>query len=176
MGGSLHLGETELEPISMISIRKANPKDCDTILIWENDPSIWEVTDEPGPFVREDIEDFIREKNSLIETRQERWMIEHHQTPIGMIDLFQWDPQKNSVGVGIAIPDLQFRKKGFATSALRILHNVLFNRYQILNFHCIINPQNPDSIKLFQKLGYMKTAEIIHLKQKVHRFEKNIQP
>ena len=55
MGRCLHFGQTELESISMITIRKATTRDCDVILQWENNPLLWEVTDEPGPFTKEDI-------------------------------------------------------------------------------------------------------------------------
>jgi diamine N-acetyltransferase len=158
----------------MITIRKATPNDCDVILLWENNPLLWEVTDEPGPFTQDDISSFLEEKNSMTSANQERWIIENMHEPIGMIDLFQWDPDQQSIGVGIAVPNIANRKKGFASAALKILHSAMQMKYGILHFHCIIHPDNPVSQKLFEKLGYQKTRTEIHRNQKVYRYQKSI--
>lgn len=170
----MHVGQTEPESISMITIRKATPEDCDVILLWENNPLLWEVTDEPGPFTIDDISSFLNEKNSMKSANQERWIIENVREPIGMIDLFQWDIVQQSVGVGIAVPNIEFRKKGFASAALKILHSAMQLKYGIQHFHCIIHPNNPASQKLFEKLGYQQTRTEIHRNQKVYRYQKSI--
>ncbi len=170
----MHVGQTEPESIPMITIRKATPEDCDVILLWENNPLLWEVTDEPGPFTIDDISSFLNEKNSMKSANQERWIIENVREPIGMIDLFQWDPDQQSVGVGIAVPNIEFRKKGFASDALKILHSAMQLKYGIQHFHCIIHPNNPASQKLFEKLGYQQTRTEIHRNQKVYRYQKSI--
>jgi diamine N-acetyltransferase len=159
----------------MITIRKANVRDCDVILQWENDPLLWEVTDDKGPFTQNDITEFLIEKNSLDKVNQERWIIEDVSTPIGMIDLFEWNRKEKSIGIGIAIPEIKFRKKGYASHALKILHTLLFEKYDIQLFHCLIHPNNEGSIQLFRKLGYQKTEESIHRHQQVHRYKKKIQ-
>ena len=175
MGRSLHFGEIEFEAIPMITIRKATPKDCDVILRWENNPLLWEVTDEPGPFTKEDISTFLQDQNSMKNAKQERWIIENFSEPIGMIDLFQWDQDLQSVGIGIALPDIESRRKGFATEALRIVHSTMNMNYAIQHFHCIIHPNNPASQKLFEKLGYQKSHSENHRDQKVYRYKKSLE-
>jgi diamine N-acetyltransferase len=158
----------------MITIRKATPRDCEIILLWENNPLLWEVTDEPGPYTVDDISTFLNEKNSMKSAKQERWIIENAHVPIGMIDLFQWDPVQHSIGVGIAVTDIELRKKGFASAALNILHSTMQMKYGIQHFHCIIHPDNPASQKLFEKLGYQQTRTETHRNQKVYRYQKSI--
>ena len=158
----------------MITIRKANVRDWNIILQWENNPLLWEVTDHTGPFTQEDIMQFLNEKNSLDQVSQERWIIEDIKHPIGMIDLFEWNRKENSIGIGIAIPEIQFRKKGYATQALTIMHGVLCEKYDIHFFHCLIHPENAGSIQLFRKLGYQKIEERFHRNKRVHRYTKKI--
>jgi diamine N-acetyltransferase len=172
MGRSMHLGKTQFESISMITIRKATMQDCDTILQWENNPLLWEVTDEPGPFDKSDISSFLFEQNSLEHAQQERWIIEMKHEPIGMLDFFQWDPQKKSIGVGIALPNPETRKKGYATEALKIAHQTLKMKYDVQSFHCVIHPNNADSLRLFEKLGYEKIQSEWHRHQLVNRYIK----
>jgi diamine N-acetyltransferase len=159
----------------MITIRKATPKDCDVILQWENNPLLWEVTDEPGPFTKEDISSFLAAQNSMKTANQERWIIEKFSEPIGMIDLFQWDPEQRSIGIGVALPNIDSRRKGFATEALRIAHSTMNMKYGVQHFHCIIHPNNPASQKLFEKLGYQKTQSENHRNQKVYRYKKSLE-
>jgi len=159
----------------MITIRKANVRDWNIMLQWENNPMLWEVTDNAGPFAQDDIIEFLKEKNSLNHVGQERWIIEDIANPIGMIDLFEWNREENAIGIGIAIPETQFRKQGYATQALTIMHNVLFEKYHILFFHCLIHPENEGSIQLFKKLGYQKTEEHIHRNKRVHLYKKKFQ-
>lgn len=158
----------------MITIRKATVRDCETILKWENNPLLWEVTDDTGPFTKSDIMGFLNEKNSLEKVSQERWIIENVSTPIGMIDLFEWNKEAKSIGIGIAIPEMHFRKKGYATHALKIVHSVLYEKYGIHFFHCLIHPENESSIQLFKKLGYQKIEERTHRNQRVHQYKKKI--
>jgi diamine N-acetyltransferase len=159
----------------MITIRKATAKDCDVILQWENNPSLWEFTDEPGPFTKDDIFSFLQNENSMKTANQERWIIENFSEPIGMVDLFQWDPDHRSVGIGIALPNIESRKKGFATEALKIVHATMKMKYGIQHFQCIIHPNNPASQKLFEKLGYQKTQTENHRDQKVYRYKKSME-
>ena len=159
----------------MITIRKATTRDCDIILQWENNPLLWEVTDEPGPFTKEDISSFLQNENSMKEANQERWIIENFSEPIGMVDLFQWDPDLRSVGIGIALPNIESRKKGFATEALKIVHATMKMKHGIQHFQCIIHPKNPASQKLFEKLGYQKTKSENHRDQKVYRYKKSLE-
>jgi RimJ/RimL family protein N-acetyltransferase len=105
---------------------------------------------------------------------QERWIIENVCQPIGMIDLFQWNSEEQSVGIGIAVPNTGYRKKGFATQALKILHSIMNMKYGIQHFHCLIHPNNPASQKLFEKLGYHLIQTEIYRNQKVYRYKKSI--
>jgi diamine N-acetyltransferase len=158
----------------MITIRKATTKDCETILNWENNPSLWEVTDEPGPFTMQDISTFLQEQNSLESASQERWIIEKSKSPIGMIDLFQWNRNEKSIGIGIALPNLESRRKGYAMEAMQIAHRTLRMKYNIIHFHCIIHPGNPASKNLFERLGYEKVKTDLHRNQLVNHYLKTL--
>jgi diamine N-acetyltransferase len=151
----------------MIIVRLAQTSDAQQIWEWENDTSLWEVTDEPGPFSRADIYSFLRNQNHLTLHNQERWIIEMYQTPIGMIDLFDYNEKKQSVGIGIAIPNPEFRGKGNASLAMKMMHHHLKLKYAIQEVHCIIHLTNKTSIRFFEKLAYVPGERRVHLKKKV---------
>ena len=156
MGRGLHLGFIANRSVVMIQIRKAELSDWRWIHQWENFESLWEVTEHPGPFTSDEIIQFLTHQNDLKIHKQERWLILLYQEPIGMIDLFEWNKKKSSIGIGIAIPDHQYRRRGYALDALKLSLDVLQSQWQIKNVHCNIQDKNKGSLSLFSKLGFEK--------------------
>ncbi|HCC72029.1 MAG TPA: GNAT family N-acetyltransferase, partial [Bacteroidales bacterium] len=78
-----------------IKLRAPEPEDLVILYNWENDPSIWQVSNTLSPFSKYTLRKYIENSHkSIFETGQLRFMIEIIQLEktIGTIDLFDFDP------------------------------------------------------------------------------------
>ena len=79
---------------------------------------------------------------------------------IGDIGLHFFDVEHQQVEIGCTL-DKNFQGKGFATEALAAVFDYLFQK---LNKHRIItsiDPENKNSIKLVERLGFRKEAHFV---------------
>ncbi len=149
-----------LTKLTHCRIRKATQGDIDLVVEWENDPELWPVTDDAGPFTREEIVRFLEQSCSLQKDKQERWILEDETgAGIGCIDLFDFDETEGSCGIGVVIPKLENRMKGYAVSGIRQLIQKLRNDSLIHRLNCMIFPENIASMRLFQKLGFQEMGK-----------------
>jgi diamine N-acetyltransferase len=142
-----------------ISLRAVELSDAELIYQWENDTSVWQVSNTITPFSRYIIEQYILNSDQDIFTaKQLRLMIDlidvDNITTIGAIDLFDFDPMHLRAGVGILIGS-DYRLKGYASKALEELKNYAFNTLQLHQLFCHITPDNKASLSLFQKHGFV---------------------
>jgi diamine N-acetyltransferase len=73
---------------------------------------------------------------------------------IGLIDLFDFDPNNNRAGIGIIIKKNQDRNSGFGSESLRLLIHYSFSKLNLHQLFANIDPQNSASITLFTKFGF----------------------
>jgi diamine N-acetyltransferase len=143
-------------------IRRLSETDFDLIFEWENLEEFWRVSDENGPFDREQIASFMQ--RCLIEEGGEikRWIIETDtHVPIGIIDLFNIDWLLKSADVGIMIASEEFRGKGHARRALNLLiQRLLKEKWTLLR--ALIHEDNEASLKLFESLQFSAGARKLH--------------
>ncbi|MGF1587540.1 MAG: GNAT family N-acetyltransferase [Bacteroidales bacterium] len=147
-----------------ITLRALEPSDVEMLYEWENNSSIWNVSNTLIPFSRFTIEKFIADSHiDIFQARQLRLMIEHTgivpSKTIGAIDLFDYEPIHKRAGVGILINDEINRKRGFASEALELLINYSFSVLQMHQLYCNIDCDNKASIKLFEKCEFRITGE-----------------
>ena len=141
-------------------LRAPEPTDVDILYRWENDVSIWHLSNTITPFSRFAIEQFVlNTSNDIFETKQLRLMIDWHSSSseiitVGSIDLFDFDPLNKRAGIGILI-DAPARQKGFATEALKLLMDYCFGTLRLHQLFCNIEASNGDSIHLFTKAGFV---------------------
>lgn len=141
-----------------VYLRLVEPADATKILLWENNPAHWKVSDTEVPFSMQDILYLIENAHNIRSTGQLRFVIclNDSDESVGVIDLFEANFKHGRAGVGILIGDSNQRAKGYATESLELLmeySNV------VLGFHslyCSIHADNPNSIKLFEKCGFEK--------------------
>jgi diamine N-acetyltransferase len=74
--------------------------------------------------------------------------------PVGLIDLFDFDPFHLRAGVGILIANKKYRQKGFATEALQLLTRYAFETLQLHQLYCNIAANNSVSLQLFTNGGF----------------------
>lgn len=138
-----------------ISIKIAEPEDASQIYRWENDRSLWRVSETSCPTSLFQIEQFLLGNDDLMSNRQQRLMVclKGAEQPIGSVDLFEYDPINSRIGIGILI-ESNHRGKGFATAALRLCLAYLFDNLMVHQVHCIVDVSNVESQRLFTKLGF----------------------
>ena len=91
----------------------------------------------------------------IYEAKQLRLVIEDNTSlnTIGMIDLFDFNPQHKRAGIGILIhPDYQ--QNGFASEALQLLIKYCFTYLQMHQLYANITDDNKNSIRLFSKHNF----------------------
>ena len=138
-----------------ISLRAAEPQDAQTIYDWENDRSLWRVSETSNPISMFQIEQFLLSNGDLAANRQLRLMIDLKETgkAIGCIDLFEYDPFNGRIGIGILL-EKAYRNQGLAQKAVALCLDYLFNNVMVHQVYCLIDERNVESQHLFEKTGF----------------------
>jgi len=139
------------------------PADVDVLYAWENDTSVWKVSNTIAPFSRFQLEEYVlNTQNDIFASRQLRLMIVmpgagEAGTPVGTIDLFEFDPIHARAGVGILVRE-PYRRKGYAVEALELFIRYAFGTLRLHQLYCNISPENDASVTLFEKFGFTRTG------------------
>ncbi len=136
-----------------IQLRAMEPEDIDMLYDWENDTSVWHISNTTTPFSRYVIEQYVFSVQDVFVNKQIRLMITVDNKPIGCIDIFDFDPNNRKAGIGILIAN-EMRNKGYASDALETLIKYCFNALQLHQLYCSILTDNESSLKLFKKHGF----------------------
>lgn len=141
-----------------IRLRALEPDDIDILYEWENDSSLWHLSNTLVPFSRFTLEQYVLNADRDIYThKQLRLMINkkngESEKSIGSIDLFDFDPTNKRSGVGIMIVKNE-RDKGFASEALKMVVEYAFNGLNLHQLYCNIHASNTASLALFQHHGF----------------------
>ena len=143
-----------------ISIRALEPSDADILYRWENNQSLWEVSCTQTPFSKFVLEDFVNTTHQDIYTnKQLRLMICKTTTKetVGIIDLFDFEPQHARCGLGIYVHD-NFRGNGFALECITLIALYAFKTLHLKQIYVHVNQSNSASLALFEKAGFEKSG------------------
>jgi diamine N-acetyltransferase len=136
-----------------VILRALEPEDLDFLYQIENNESFWEISHTQTPFSKYILREYLENAHlDIYESKQLRFLIEEKSTKkqVGMIDLFDFNPQHKRAGIGILIhPD--FERKGFASETLSILINYSFSHLQLHQLYANITSSNSKSLALFKK-------------------------
>ena len=136
-----------------INLRALEPEDLSFLFQIENNESFWEISHTQTPFSKFILKQYLENAHlDIYEAKQLRLIIEDktNQQPLGMIDLFDFNPQHKRAGIGILIhPD--FQQNGFASEALSLLIIYCFTHLQLHQLYANITDDNKNSIHLFTK-------------------------
>lgn len=151
-----------------IKLRAPEQSDIDLLYIWENNMEIWKVSNTITPFSRFVLKKYIETAHlDIWDTKQLRLIIEAKDqsslmfVPVGLIDLFDFDPFHLRAGIGILIANAEFRQKGYATEALKLMIRFSFETLQLHQLYCNISSDNTISLQLFSNVGF----EVIGVKK-----------
>ena len=140
-----------------IILRKPLITDLNQILDWENDLITNNHTDFPVFYTPSQVEDYLNSDHDLLSQNQIRYIIDYNNTPLGCIDLYDFNLVNSRAGVGIYI-DPNFRNKGFASKSIELIKSISTDQYFISSLYADIMVENIASIKVFEKLGFIKTG------------------
>ncbi len=144
-----------------ISLRAPEPEDLDLLYIWENDPSIWQVSGTLVPFSRYVMKQYLEHAGQdIFEAKQLRMIIQLKSShrPLGAIDLFDFDPHHHRAGVGILIAEPSNRRKGYAREALETLLDYCFQVLHLHQLYCNIDAAKSASMNLFKEVGFVESG------------------
>jgi len=141
-----------------INLRALEPEDLEFLFESENDESLWEVSHTQTPFSKFILKQYLENAHlDIFEAKQLRLIIEENSTKkqIGMIDLFDFDPQHRRAGIGIFIHK-NHQNKGFASESLQLLIDYCFKHLNLHQLFANISEGNQKSVQLFEKQNFKK--------------------
>lgn len=142
-----------------ISLRALEPSDIDFLFDLENNTELWEFSNTITPYSKHLLKNYIQNAHQdIYEAKQFRFVIQNEALkPVGFIDLFEFDPKHQRVGVGLILIASE-QQKGYAKDALACLCNYCFTHLNVQQVFANITNDNFRSIALFEKLNFVKTG------------------
>ncbi|MFK5958211.1 MAG: GNAT family protein [Lutibacter sp.] len=142
-----------------INLRALEPTDLEFLFATENNESFWEISSTQTPFSKYILEKYIENSHQdIYEAKQYRFVIcNAKNTPVGMIDLFDFNPQHKRVGLGILLTSTN-QHKGYGTEALGLIIDYAFTFLNVHQLFANITADNLNSIALFEKFNFIKSG------------------
>lgn len=142
-----------------VCLRTPEPEDLELMYAMENDTALWSIGSATLPYSRYTLRAYLEQsKQDLFAERQARFVIELQDgEAAGMIDLADFDPLNSRAEVCIGLLG-KHRGKGIATRALTLLCDYAFRKLHINQLYAFIPEWNEESLKLFEKNGFTKSA------------------
>lgn len=135
-----------------VYLRALEPEDLSFLFKNENDEDFWQVSHTQQPFSKYLLKKYLENAHlDIYEIKQLRLIISLVKTdePIGMIDLYDYDPKNKRAGLGILVLK-NFQGKGYASDALQLMIKHAFSHLDIYQLYACIGAENLKSIKLFE--------------------------
>jgi len=141
-----------------IYLRALEPEDLDFLFTVENDVNFWEVSSTQTPYSKHVLQQYLANAHlDIYEAKQLRLIIAENNSHkhLGIIDIFDYNPQHKRAGLGILILDNE-QHKGYASEALSVLIDYCFDQLNLHQLFVNISTDNKNSIKLFKKHNFVK--------------------
>ncbi len=148
----------ERRGIDKVILREVENADFDLVFKWENDQKNWLYSGIKTPYSETEIREYVCKKQSILEDGQMRFMIldANLQMSVGCVDLFEYNAENKSVGVGILI-DEDYQGQKYGSKALNLLEEICKEKWQLEMMRCTVLAENIASRKLFEKNNFKKT-------------------
>ncbi len=146
-----------------INLRALEPEDIGLLYQVENDPDLWEIGNTNMPYSHQVLREYILNTTGDIYTDKQLRLIigltDEPHTPIGILDLTNFDPKNNRAEVGITILT-PYRRQKYATEALAELEKYCSETIHLHQLYAIVPAKNLPSLKLFTKSGFNVAGEL----------------
>ncbi len=140
-------------------LRALEPDDLDLLYDIENDKSLWKYSNTSSPFSKHSLKKFIENSHlDIVDHKQIRLVLsDKKKLAFGFIDLFKYDMINRRAGVGIIIFK-KYRSNGLGSKSLDLIEDYVSKHIAIHQLYANISSENIESIKLFEKHGYLKVG------------------
>ena len=140
----------------VVSIRAIEPSDIDFLFAIENDISLWKYSNRSSPYSRNLLHNYIANSGrDIFETKQVKFtIVGKKNSPVGFIDLFDFEPLHHRAGVGLVIT-AEERSKGYGAAALAFIEFYAKKQLQLHQLYADIAVENKPSIELFENQNYV---------------------
>lgn len=143
-----------------IYLRALEQKDLEFLYKLENNTNVWEVSGTITPYSKDVLQLYLDNAHrDLFDVKQLRLVIcsKQHEA-LGLIDLFDFEPNHKRAGLGIIVLDEQQRNKGIGSEAISLLCTYVFEVLDLRQVYANILEENEVSIHLFKKLGFVQVG------------------
>lgn len=139
-----------------IYLRALEKADIEILYTIENDRSVWQISNTLTPFSKDILSQYLETAyQDIYTTKQLRLMIclNESNEPIGTIDLFDFEPLHQRIGIGVLIFE-NYRKNGYAFESVELVKEYAFKTLLVNQLYCNIGSENTSSQLLFKKCGF----------------------
>lgn len=150
--------------VPLIKLRPCEPEDLELLYSIENDPELWNTSNNEGPYSRYAIKNYIASAQPIQACGELRLVIEvtlsfgYHKA-IGVVDLTNYSALSARAEVGIALLK-KFRGLGYGKQALTLLEEFATKRLKIHLLYALVDSKNITSEKLFKNSDYQAISEL----------------
>lgn len=139
-----------------VFLRALEPEDFDLVFSAENNEEFWEVSTNSTPYSRHIIREYITNSHrDIYEVKQLRLVIcKNDNTPIGLIDLYDFEPKHRRAAIGILISNKDERGKSYGLQALELLRDYTFTHLGLHQIYANVGIDNVPSQGLFEKAKF----------------------
>jgi len=143
-----------------VYLRALEPEDLDFLYLLENDPRLWEISGTQHPYSRHVLKQYLDNAHrDIYEVKQLRLAIcDLEGSLAGLIDLFDFDPKHQRIGLGLVILEQEKRNKGMGAEAVDLVTNFAFVSLNVRQVYANVLEDNEPSIHLFKKAGFKCTG------------------
>ena len=143
-------------------LRALEPEDLDFLYRIENDTSLWQSGSTLTPLSRYTLREYISAAvgSTIYEMKEARFVVECRSDgrPVGLVDLFDFDPYHRRAGVGV-VTDRPFQRQGYASAALNLLCEYSFGFLQLHQLYAQVACDNAASLALFRGAGFIPAGQ-----------------
>ncbi len=109
-------------------LRALEPSDLDFMYQLENDENVWEVSHTITPYSKYVLKQYLDNAHrDIYEVKQLRLAVcTQSDRVIGFVDLYDFEPKHQRVGLGIVVFNLNDRRMGYAKEAIQLCCNYGF--------------------------------------------------
>lgn len=138
-----------------IVLRALEPEDIEFLFSTENNEAFWEVSSTQAPFSKYILQKYLENAHQdIYEAKQFRFIITNSENAtVGTIDLFDFNPQHQRIGVGILVLP-KYQNLGYGKEALEMVIDYSFTYLNVHQIFANITSENNESKSLFEKFNF----------------------
>ena len=144
-----------------VALRALEPEDLDFLYSIENNTDMWVVGCTNVPYSRFALQQYIlNSSNDIYADKEVRFVIlNEEKQPVGLLDLFHFEPNHLRAELGIAIKKAA-QNKGYGLNAVRLAVKYAKDILHLHQIFALVCTENIPSMKMFQNAGFQHGATL----------------